>query len=108
MDMGGLMKEFVESLAQAGFDRNRGLFSATPDGFAYPNPLAGAGGPGAVGQWASLITHHSHCWLRTWVLAVFPAPSGRLRDCSEAFSNFHHCTFKCGWILGWLRPSHTG
>ncbi len=41
VDMGGLMKEFVESLAQAGFDRNRGLFSATPDGFAYPNPLAG-------------------------------------------------------------------
>lgn len=41
LDMGGLMKEFVETLCQAGFDRNRGLFAATPDGFAFPNPLAG-------------------------------------------------------------------
>ncbi|GAB4814415.1 hypothetical protein N2152v2_001461 [Parachlorella kessleri] len=40
VDMGGLMKELVEQVVQAGFDRNRGLFSATPDGFAYPNPLA--------------------------------------------------------------------
>lgn len=41
IDMGGLMKEFLESVAAAGFDPNRGLFSATPDGFAFPSPLAG-------------------------------------------------------------------
>ncbi len=40
--MGGLMKEFLESVVGEGFDPNRGLFSATPDGCAYPNPLAGA------------------------------------------------------------------
>jgi len=42
IDMGGLMKEFLESVVSAGFDPNRGLFSATPDGYAYPSPLAGA------------------------------------------------------------------
>lgn len=41
IDMGGLMKEFLESVVSAGFDPNRGLFAATPDGQAYPNPLAG-------------------------------------------------------------------
>lgn len=41
VDMGGLTKELVETVVAAGFDRNRGLFCATPDGFAYPNPLAG-------------------------------------------------------------------
>lgn len=41
IDMGGLMKEFLESVVAAGFDPNRGLFTATPDGYAYPNPLAG-------------------------------------------------------------------
>ncbi|PRW44359.1 E3 ubiquitin- ligase UPL7 [Chlorella sorokiniana] len=40
IDMGGLMKEFLESVVSAGFDPNRGLFAATPDGQAYPNPLA--------------------------------------------------------------------
>ncbi|KAL4428287.1 hypothetical protein ABPG75_002376 [Micractinium tetrahymenae] len=40
IDMGGLMKEFLESVVAEGFDPNRGLFSATPDGYAYPNPLA--------------------------------------------------------------------
>ncbi|KAL4858841.1 E3 ubiquitin-protein ligase UPL7 [Chlorella vulgaris] len=40
IDMGGLMKEFLESVITAGFDPNRGLFKATPDGCAYPNPLA--------------------------------------------------------------------
>lgn len=39
--MGGLMKEFLESVVSAGFDPNRGLFAATPDGQAYPNPVAG-------------------------------------------------------------------
>ncbi|EFN55183.1 hypothetical protein CHLNCDRAFT_23742 [Chlorella variabilis] len=34
------MKEFLESVVAAGFDPNRGLFTATPDGYAYPNPLA--------------------------------------------------------------------
>lgn len=41
IDMGGLMKEFLESVVAEGFDPNRGLFSATPDGYAYPNPLSG-------------------------------------------------------------------
>lgn len=42
--MGGLMKEFLESVVAAGFDPNRGLLTATPDGQAYPNPLAGGAG----------------------------------------------------------------
>lgn len=42
------MKEFLDSVTAAGFDPNRGLFAATPDGAAYPNPLAGAR---AVGGW---------------------------------------------------------
>lgn len=41
IDMGGLLKEFLESVVAEGFDPNRGLFSATPDSCAYPNPLAG-------------------------------------------------------------------
>jgi hypothetical protein len=40
IDMGGLLKEFLESVITAGFDPNRGLFKATPDGCAYSNPLA--------------------------------------------------------------------
>lgn len=40
IDMGGLLKEFLESVVAEGFDPNRGLFSATPDSCAYPNPLA--------------------------------------------------------------------
>lgn len=40
IDMGGLLKEFLESVITAGFDPDRGLFKATPDGCAYPNPLA--------------------------------------------------------------------
>lgn len=33
-------RRLLESVVAAGFDPNRGLFSATPDGHAYPNPLA--------------------------------------------------------------------
>lgn len=40
----------LESVVVAGFDPNRGLFSATPDGHAYPNPLAGGAGGRARGQ----------------------------------------------------------
>lgn len=39
VDMGGLMKELVELVVQQGCDVNRGLFSATAEGYAYPNPL---------------------------------------------------------------------
>jgi hypothetical protein len=53
--MGGLMKEFLESVVAEGFDPNRGLFSATPDGCAYPNPLAGEGPRGLKPQQATLL-----------------------------------------------------
>lgn len=35
------MKELLEEVAQAGLDQDRGLFRATPEGLAYPNPAAG-------------------------------------------------------------------
>jgi hypothetical protein len=57
IDMGGLMKEFLESVVASGFDPNRGLFSATPDGFAFPSPLAG-------GQLAG--AREARSWQRCW------------------------------------------
>ncbi len=56
--MGGLMKEFLESVVSAGFDPNRGLFAATPDGQAYPNPLAGGHTEGGWGcyVWVAVVT----------------------------------------------------
>ncbi len=41
LDHGGLMKELLEEVAKAGLDQDRGLFRATPEGLAYPNPAAG-------------------------------------------------------------------
>ncbi len=40
MDQGGLMKELLEEVIKAGFNRDRGLFASTPDGQAYPHPVA--------------------------------------------------------------------
>ncbi|KAK9789956.1 hypothetical protein WJX73_003575 [Symbiochloris irregularis] len=42
IDQGGLLKEFLEEVVQAGFDANWGLFTSTDDGLAYPQPRAGA------------------------------------------------------------------
>ena len=41
LDHGGLMKELLEEVAAAGLEQDRGLFMATPEGLAYPNPAAG-------------------------------------------------------------------
>lgn len=68
IDMGGLMKEFLESVVSAGFDPNRGLFAATPDGQAYPNPVAG--GP----QW-----ERAHAAVPLSALQCLEMPAARRR-----------------------------
>ncbi|CAL8465528.1 g5064 [Coccomyxa elongata] len=41
LDYGGLVKEFLEEVVKAGFDVNRGLFTATAEGgLAFPQPAA--------------------------------------------------------------------
>lgn len=40
VDGGGLFKEFIESIMQAGFNPQYGLFAASPDNRLYPNPAA--------------------------------------------------------------------
>jgi hypothetical protein len=41
LDHGGLMKELLEEALAAGLRREFGLFAATPEGLAYPDPAAG-------------------------------------------------------------------
>eukprot|EP00887_Chlorella_sp_A99_P004884 scaffold4.g4884.t1 len=40
IDVGGLTNELLEGVVAAGLDQRRGLFASTPEGFAFPNPLA--------------------------------------------------------------------
>ncbi|KAK9815844.1 hypothetical protein WJX72_010650 [[Myrmecia] bisecta] len=40
LDYGGLVKEFLEEVVKAGFNADYGLFTATPDGLAFPQPAA--------------------------------------------------------------------
>ncbi|KAL3151218.1 hypothetical protein ABBQ38_013059 [Trebouxia sp. C0009 RCD-2024] len=40
LDYGGLVKEFLEQVISTGFNADYGLFTATSDGLAYPQPAA--------------------------------------------------------------------
>ena len=107
IDMGGLMKEFLESVTAAGFDPNRGLFAATPDGAAYPHPLAGAwpgrcrlsgsGGRASVWfRWRRRAGPHSH--------SIPPTRSHRAL--TPARPTAPADPVQRAWTAGWLRWRH--
>lgn len=108
IDMGGLMKEFLESVATAGLDPNRGLFAATPDGAAYPHPLAGAWATGAApARWQRWAVGGWFRWRRRAGPHSHSIPSTRShRAPTPARPTAPAAPVQRAWTAGWLHWRH--